>query len=80
MNEAIAGPWVNGKKVGYGPTVDDVKNSPYYPLLGYPDFIDKAFRYAHEADPNALLFYNDYYLTNRPEKAIAVRDMVKGNI
>lgn len=24
------------------------------------DFIAKAFHYAHEADPNALLFYNDY--------------------
>lgn len=25
-----------------------------------PDFIAKAFEYAHEADPKALLFYNDY--------------------
>lgn len=25
-----------------------------------PDFIAKAFEFAHEADPNALLFYNDY--------------------
>ncbi|WP_270168874.1 endo-1,4-beta-xylanase [Paenibacillus sp. SYP-B4298] len=25
-----------------------------------PEFIAKAFEYAHEADPNALLFYNDY--------------------
>lgn len=25
-----------------------------------PDFIAKAFEYAHEADPQALLFYNDY--------------------
>jgi len=24
------------------------------------DFIAKAFQFAHEADPNALLFYNDY--------------------
>lgn len=24
------------------------------------DFIARCFRYAHEADPNALLFYNDY--------------------
>lgn len=24
------------------------------------DYIDKAFIFAHEADPNALLFYNDY--------------------
>jgi endo-1,4-beta-xylanase len=25
-----------------------------------PDYIARAFRYAHEADPKALLFYNDY--------------------
>lgn len=25
-----------------------------------PDYIDMAFRWAHEADPDALLFYNDY--------------------
>lgn len=25
-----------------------------------PDYIDHAFLYAHEADPSALLFYNDY--------------------
>jgi endo-1,4-beta-xylanase len=25
-----------------------------------PDYIARAFQYAHEADPNALLFYNDY--------------------
>ncbi|MGO4109260.1 endo-1,4-beta-xylanase [Paenibacillus sp. YAF4_2] len=31
------------------------------------DFIAKAFEYAHEADPNALLFYNDYNECN-PEK------------
>lgn len=25
-----------------------------------PEYIELAFRYAHEADPDALLFYNDY--------------------
>jgi endo-1,4-beta-xylanase len=25
-----------------------------------PDYVARAFRYAHEADPAALLFYNDY--------------------
>jgi endo-1,4-beta-xylanase len=24
------------------------------------DYLVKAFQYAHEADPDALLFYNDY--------------------
>ncbi len=30
-----------------------------FPSLG-PDFIDQAFRLAHDADPQAELFYNDY--------------------
>ena len=33
--------------------------SIWYQKLG-PSFIEKAFIYAHEADPDALLFYNDY--------------------
>jgi endo-1,4-beta-xylanase len=33
--------------------------SLFYKIIG-PEFIEKAFRWAHEADSNALLFYNDY--------------------
>jgi endo-1,4-beta-xylanase len=33
--------------------------SPWLKIIG-DDFVAKAFEYAHEADPNALLFYNDY--------------------
>jgi len=33
--------------------------SPWYNICG-EDFVAKAFQYAHEADPDALLFYNDY--------------------
>jgi endo-1,4-beta-xylanase len=32
------------------------------------EYIEKAFRYAAEADPEALLFYNDYDLESREEK------------
>lgn len=35
------------------------RNSPWYKICG-EEFIEKAFRYAHEADPQAILFYNDY--------------------
>lgn len=40
---------------------DDGKLKPGFWLdkIG-PDFVELAFRYAHEADPNAMLFYNDY--------------------
>lgn len=36
-----------------------LRNSQWYRICG-EEFIAKAFQYAHEADPNALLFYNDY--------------------
>ena len=35
------------------------RNSVWYKICG-EEFIAKAFQYAHEADPEALLFYNDY--------------------
>lgn len=35
-------------------------------------YLEKAFRYAHEADPDALLFYNDYDLESNPVKRQAV--------
>jgi len=35
------------------------RNSPWYKICG-ETYITKAFEYAHEADPDALLFYNDY--------------------
>lgn len=35
------------------------RNSPFYKICG-EEYIAKAFQWAHEADPQALLFYNDY--------------------
>lgn len=35
------------------------RDSPWYQICG-SEFIAKAFEYAHAADPDALLFYNDY--------------------
>ena len=40
------------------------------------EFIAKAFEYAHEADPDAQLFYNDYN-TERPEKRARVYRLLK---
>lgn len=40
------------------------------------DFIAKAFEYAHEADPNALLFYNDYN-ESHPHKRDKIYTLVK---
>lgn len=52
-----------------------LRNSLWYQLCG-EDFISKAFQYAHEADPDALLFYNDYN-TERPEKMERVYLLLK---
>ncbi len=35
------------------------RRSPFYEILG-EEFIPLAFQYAHEADPEAELYYNDY--------------------
>ena len=34
-----------------------------------PDFIAKAFEYAHEADPDAVLIYNDYMIEQPAKRA-----------
>jgi endo-1,4-beta-xylanase len=46
--------------------------SPWYTICG-EEFIAKAFQYAHEADPNALLFYNDYNEINPVKREKIIR-------
>ena len=55
VNEAIADD---------GPNV--LRRSPWSVIIG-DDFVEKAFEFAHQADPEAILRYNDYGLEN-PEK------------
>jgi endo-1,4-beta-xylanase len=42
-----------------------------------PDYIKLAFQWAHEADPQALLFYNDYGASGSGVKSDAVYNLVK---
>ena len=42
-----------------------------------PDYIEKAFYYAHEADPEAVLFYNDYNIAWSIIKRDAVLNHLK---
>ncbi len=51
------------------------RNSQFYKIAG-EDFIEMAFRYAHEADPKARLFYNDYN-TEQPKKRDKIYKMLK---
>jgi endo-1,4-beta-xylanase len=43
-----------------------------------PDYIAKAFRWAHEADPHAKLYYNDYNLESIGPKSDTALALVKG--
>jgi len=43
-----------------------------------PEYIDLAFRWAHEADPQARLFYNDYGGEGLGPKSDAIYSLVQG--
>lgn len=51
------------------------RESPFYQIAG-EEYLAKAFQYAHEADPDVKLFYNDYNAV-RPEKAERIYQLVK---
>ena len=75
VNEAIEDnprpSFANGKFTPGNP----YRQSRHYKLCG-DEFIAKAFEFAREADPNALLFYNDYNECD-PGKRDRIYDMVK---
>src|SRR5687767_817262 len=52
------------------------RSTPFYRICG-EEFVTKVFQYAHEADPAALLFYNDYNEIN-PVKRDKIYKLVKG--
>lgn len=66
VNEAIA---------DNGGDADGVRISPWYTLIG-PDYIEKAFEFARAADPDAKLYYNDYF-TEVPEKREHIYQLLK---
>ena len=54
---------------------DILRSSLWRQIIG-PDFVAKAFEYAHEADPKAILRLNDYGLEN-PDKRRKFITLVK---
>ena len=52
------------------------EDSPWFKAIG-PDYIELAFRFAHEADPSAELYYNDFNLGGERSKCDAVVKMVR---
>ena len=49
-----------------------MRPSPWFQICG-EEFIEKAFIWAHEADPDALLFYNDYNEINEVKRQKILR-------
>lgn len=54
---------------------DGLRKTKWLEIIG-KEYIDKAFQYTHEADPEAELYYNDYNLW-APDKRKTVVKMVK---
>lgn len=52
-----------------------LRQSSWLKIIG-DDYIEKAFRFAHEADPDAQLYYNDYSLENEAKRKGAL-ELVK---
>lgn len=52
-----------------------MRPTPWFKIIG-EDYLLKAFEYAHEADPAAELYYNDYSLEN-PAKLKGALELVK---
>ena len=71
VNEAIA----DNVRSWPGHEGNPYRESRHWQLCG-DEFIAKAFEFAHEADPNALLFYNDYNAAD-PGKRDRIYNMVK---
>jgi endo-1,4-beta-xylanase len=65
---------VNGWDV-VNEAIDDngiLRQTKWFKIIG-EDFIAKAFEYAHEADPNAELYYNDFTLDEPAKRDACVR-------
>ena len=71
-------------KVEYWEVVNEALNedgslrqTPWLTIIG-EDYIEKAFEFAHRADPDAQLYYNDFNLYKPEKRAGAVR--LAGNL
>lgn len=61
---------------------ENLRNSPWLRALG-PEYVAMAFRFAHEADPNAKLYYNDYGIEVGPKhdsSMVLLRRLIKEGV
>jgi len=52
------------------------RESKWHSIIG-DDFIELAFKFAHEADPNAMLIYNDYSMTDPVKVDFVIKNIVE---
>ena len=72
VNEAIA----DNVRSWPGHEGNPYRESRHWQLCG-DEFIAKAFEFAHEADPNALLFYNDYNAADPGKRCLSTASVCK---
>jgi endo-1,4-beta-xylanase len=56
----------------------NLRNSEYLQIVGSDEYIRMAFETAHAADPDALLFINDYNICYAGPKQDAMYELVRG--
>lgn len=63
VNEAI-----NDRGNAQTAQTENLRNSSWLQAMG-PEFLTLAFKFAHQADPDARLYYNDYGIESGPKHA-----------
>jgi GH35 family endo-1,4-beta-xylanase/enterochelin esterase-like enzyme len=61
---------------------ENLRDSPWMRTVG-PEFIPLAFKFAHEADPDARLYYNDYGIEAGPKHAssmVLLKRLIKDGV
>jgi GH35 family endo-1,4-beta-xylanase len=74
VNEAI-----NDRGNAQTSQTENLRNSAWLRALG-PEFLTLAFKFAHEADPDAKLYYNDYGIESGPKhesSMVLLRRLIK---
>lgn len=51
---------------------DELRKTKWRQIIG-DDYLEHAFRFAHEADPEAKLYYNDYSMFNKTKRERVIR-------